>query len=143
MRYFIFLLAFIGSFSTKASEPEPLADLSGFKWEHRVVLFDHLESTDIQRLLVTYRNELSDRDILWFILGEGKVQSNYKGEIATDFSTRMRQQYRIGSHKIILIGKDGGVKSRLEQIDLEAIFTDIDAMPMRRQEMQQQEMQRQ
>lgn len=143
MRFFIFFLAFFGNFSTKASEPDPLTDLGRFRWEHRVVLFDNHESIDIQMLLAAYRNELNDRDILWFILGEGKVQSNYKGQIATDFATRIRQQYRIGDHKMILIGKDGGVKSRLEGIDLQAILTDIDAMPMRRQEMQQQEMQRQ
>ena len=39
--------------------------------------------------------------------------------------------------KVILIGKDGGIKSRFDRLDLEAIFSDIDAMPMRQYEMQQ------
>ncbi len=35
----------------------------------------------------------------------------------------------------MLIGKDGGVKFLLDRMDLEAIFTEIDAMPMRQNEM--------
>ncbi len=36
----------------------------------------------------------------------------------------------------MLIGKDGGVKFLLDRMDLEAIFKEIDAMPMRQNEMQ-------
>lgn len=37
--------------------------------------------------------------------------------------------------EVILIGKDGGIKSRFDRVDLKAIFSDIDAMPMRQNEM--------
>jgi hypothetical protein len=36
-----------------------------------------------------------------------------------------------------LIGKDGGIKSQSDYLNLEAIFSEIDAMPMRQLEMQQ------
>jgi hypothetical protein len=36
---------------------------------------------------------------------------------------------------MLLIGKDGGVKSREPSLDLDAIFGRIDAMPMRIREM--------
>ena len=37
--------------------------------------------------------------------------------------------------KIILIGKDGGIKMEKEEFDLSAIYELIDSMPMRQQEM--------
>lgn len=42
---------------------------------------------------------------------------------------RLRWKYRV-----LLIGKDGGVKSRSSDLDLEATFGLIDQMPMRREE---------
>jgi hypothetical protein len=36
----------------------------------------------------------------------------------------------------LLIGKDGGIKARADDLDLAALFERIDAMPMRRREME-------
>ncbi|WP_349559152.1 DUF4174 domain-containing protein [Marinobacter sp. NFXS9] len=37
--------------------------------------------------------------------------------------------------RVLLIGKDGGIKSRESSLDLDAVFRRIDAMPMRIREM--------
>jgi hypothetical protein len=37
--------------------------------------------------------------------------------------------------RVLLIGKDGGIKSRESSLDLDAIFGRIDGMPMRIREM--------
>jgi hypothetical protein len=49
---------------------------------------------------------------------------------------QLRESLQIDEFEIILIGKDGGVKLRSKTpISLEELFSLIDAMPMRRQEM--------
>ena len=37
---------------------------------------------------------------------------------------------------VFLIGKDGGLKASARQLDLPALFARVDAMPMRRREME-------
>ena len=64
-----------------------------------------------------------------------KAETNYQGALSEDFIAKTRDRYQIGPGKIMLIGKDGGVKFLLDRMDLEAIFTEIDAMPMRQNEM--------
>jgi hypothetical protein len=52
----------------------------------------------------------------------------------------LRQRYGVSEEEttMILVGKDGGDKLRTSEIvDLEQIFSLIDTMPMRRQEMRQ------
>lgn len=52
----------------------------------------------------------------------------------------LREEFGVsqGEFRVILIGKDGGIKlKRQSQTRLEDIFSLIDAMPMRREEMRQ------
>ena len=56
------------------------------------------------------------------------------GEAVPDLRTQLRAA--AGDRRVILIGKDGGIKRRAElDTDLREIFRQIDAMPMRRAEM--------
>ena len=48
------------------------------------------------------------------------------------------QQYAVKPGEVILIGKDGGLKLRLDNLDIPILFSVIDAMPMRQNEMQRQ-----
>jgi hypothetical protein len=120
----------------QASGLPPLLDLSRFRWENRLVLIDNDKNyTETLTRLVQKNAAVNGRDILWFILHQGSVATNYSGKITAYFASKVRQIYRIGQSQILLIDKDDGVKSRLDQVDLQAIFTEIDAMPMRRREM--------
>ena len=77
-----------------------------------------------------------DRDILWFILDDNGIATNYTGMVSPEFSSRIREDYFADGSKVVLVGKDGGVKYRHKALELPDIFVRIDAMPMRQQEMQ-------
>lgn len=58
--------------------------------------------------------------------------------ISADESQRLANQYGIGdgAFSVVLIGKDGGEKLRVNQVpDLQAVYAVIDGMPMRSREM--------
>ena len=76
-----------------------------------------------------------DRDILWFVIEDTFIRTNFSGAISPKLGSRLRKGYFHGGTKVILIGKDGGIKSRETTLDLFGIFTRIDAMPMRQREM--------
>ncbi|MHC5826161.1 MAG: DUF4174 domain-containing protein, partial [Nostoc sp.] len=55
-------------------------------------------------------------------------------------AAKLRNRFRVNKEnfRVILVGKDGGVKrSDTTPVKATAIFEQIDAMPMRQQEMQQ------
>ena len=109
----------------------PLAQetLDQYRWTNRpVLLFAPSESDEAYRLqmkiLEADRSGLAERDILVL------------GDIGDLGSGQLRETLQIDEFEIILIGKDGGVKLRSKMpISLEELFSLIDAMPMRRQEM--------
>jgi hypothetical protein len=88
--------------------------------------------------LVRQRRGIEDRDLIVFRIFE-KGQS-FRGEapLAPEAAISLRQRFgvRAAGPRVVLIGKDGGVK--LDQaafVPLADIFGLIDSMPMRRQEM--------
>jgi NADH dehydrogenase [ubiquinone] 1 alpha subcomplex assembly factor 1 len=112
--------------------------LEDLQWRNRVVLVFPGEDIDMQELTARFEREragIEDRDIRYFIFGP-EVLSNgpsFDPEYASQLRTRFARPGRNTS--VALIGKDGGLKYEAEHLDLEAIFREIDAMPMRRQEM--------
>ena len=113
-----------------------LQSLSSLQWKNRIIVLNEVEDqVEVLRLLEKKQGEIKERDILWFVLDGYDVLSNYPGEMSSEFASRLRDQYQLNQDQVILIGKDGGLKSSFDGINLNAIFADIDAMPMRRQEM--------
>ena len=114
-----------------------LESLAELKWKNRVVLLDAGENAGhFQDELTAADYEIVDRDILWFILVENGIATNYTGMVSPGFSSRIREDYFADGSKVVLVGKDGGVKYRHKTLELPDIFVRIDAMPMRQQEMQ-------
>jgi hypothetical protein len=114
-----------------------LTDIASLQWKHRVILVD--QPHDRERVVALLRGaeaDIEDRDIVWFVSKEGRIWSNYSGGLSEAVFNNARERNRGAHARVILIGKDGGIKSRLDSVDLAAIFSRIDAMPMRRQEMQ-------
>ena len=137
MRYLIQSLFLAYSVLAQGNESTLLADLDSLQWKNRIILID--EAHDKKKalaLLEKYTAEINDRDIVWFLLNQARTLTNYPGELSEGFAGNTRERYMGGQGKVILIGKDGGIKSRLDSVDLEAIFSEIDAMPMRQYEMQ-------
>ena len=132
----IILLCF--SLCAHSHQPTPLSSLQALQWQQRIILVDNLQNQ--QALLALFDNnksEIKERDIIWFVLSGDEVQSNYQGALSDDFIVNTRERYQLKVGKIMLIGKDGGVKFLLDRMDLQAIFAQIDAMPMRQNEMEQ------
>ncbi len=117
-------------------------DLHQHTWRDRL-LFLITPSRDnpdliVQQRRIEQRNDaLSDRDIRVFQLFSCQ---GYVGKQVLPSSTVKQLREHLGvveeDHLLILIGKDGGIKRRTSlDTNLREIFQQIDAMPMRREEM--------
>ena len=121
-------------------------DLTQFQWKNRLLfifapdsshpLFKHLQSQ-----IMDQKSEVEDRDLAVFsVLAQGPSQMNTTA-IDRQEADSIRDRFGISPNafNLILIGKDGGIKlKRSEPVDLTEIFELIDSMPMRRNEIQQQ-----
>lgn len=135
MKMFTFVMAIfmINNVSAESSSLEHIRELV---WENRIILLQ--STTDDQRneaILKQYNEQIIDRDIIWFIVNDRGVVTNYDGSVSSDFITKVKSDYPINRDKVLLIGKDGGIKARNRSLDIEYLFTKIDGMSMRQQEM--------
>ncbi|GAM58420.1 serine-threonine protein phosphatase [Vibrio ishigakensis] len=83
--------------------------------------------------------EIDDRHITWFVISKGELSTNYQGEVSSSFSRTTLDTYFDSEYGVVLIGKDGGIKHRQNELELSTLFNKIDAMPMRRSEMRSRE----
>ncbi|WP_339843467.1 DUF4174 domain-containing protein [uncultured Halopseudomonas sp.] len=135
MRYIIPLLLLF-SFYVQSNERPMLTDLSSLQWQNRIIVVN--EVADVEAVLPLFEKNaagVTDRDLIWLVFNDDKTLTNYPGALSPKLSANTLETYYIKSGQVILIGKDGGVKNRLDRVDLQAIFANIDAMPMRRNEM--------
>lgn len=136
MNYITKILFLVCSLSAHSGEPTVLSDFGSLKWDKRIVVVNEVQSQETMlALFEKNKSKIDERDMLWFVLTGDQVQTNYQGTLSADFIAKTRERYPIKPGKIMLIGKDGGVKFLLDPMDLEAIFSEIDAMPMRQNEM--------
>jgi len=84
------------------------------------------------------REAFRERDMALFTVvgGEGRRNGEPLGPGRTAAMLRALQLDARGPGTFILVGKDGGVKMREEGagVDLQAVFDEIDRMPMRQQQ---------
>ncbi len=128
--------------ATTLAQTAPGASLAGTvkaaRWRQRVLLVCAPTATDAQlqkqrALLQPARAGLQERDLLvrelpWNTLSE--ADRNYLRQLGV----------KTDAFRVLLIGKDGGVKRRdTEPVSPAALFATIDGMPMRRQEMKRAE----
>ena len=112
-------------------------NLGDYQWKNRLILVQGAQETE--SAVETLRDAdvaIDDRDIIWFVnTGEGLVtnQATVSGGVEHDVSELLAKVSP--EDRVLLIGKDGGIKSREPGLDLDAIFRRIDAMPMRVREM--------
>ena len=134
MRILLLLLAM--SFPLSANP------LEKYLWKNRilVVLSEGKNSTLNQQLLKN-REALTDRDLIVINLTTEKVKLVDQVRPTNEERIALLKKFKISkaeSPTFILIGKDGGEKSRqTEALDLEKIFALIDTMPMRKAEMKE------
>jgi hypothetical protein len=119
------------------------AELSDYLWQSRPLLvFAPTDSdprlVDTMGRIAASRCNFADRDmVLGRIVTDGT--SSLDGDVVdTNQAQRLRSAFRIGanSFSVVLIGKDGGEKLRVNDVpDLSAIYAVVDGMPMRGSEM--------
>ncbi|NMT64340.1 DUF4174 domain-containing protein [Marinobacter orientalis] len=111
--------------------------LSDYQWKNRLILVQAANENGGEiETLKSARAAVDDRDIVWFVNTGSDVVSNQKplsGSLESDVKTLLEESR--SDARVLLIGKDGGIKSRESSLDLGAIFRRIDAMPMRIREM--------
>ena len=141
MKYPAILLACMMSMNINAQAAEnKLAGLEDLRWKNRVILIFAREphiSNALQNLY-EFKAEIEERDIAWFALGDNALHTNYGGKLDDQLREALMESYFTptpAATAVRLIGKDGSVKSRSTDLDLEATFGLIDQMPMRREEM--------
>lgn len=117
------------------SEPM-LRDFAELQWTHRVLVVGGPEaSADVVAELQYRRNEVEDRDLVWWVAVDGELHSNYQGRLAPELAQRLLDGDTLGEKSVLLIGKDGGIKFDRRYFNLNGVFARIDSMPMRVREM--------
>ena len=119
------------------------AELSDYLWQRRPLLVFAPTANDprlgeTMSRIEASRCDFADRDmVLGVIVAQGT--STLDGQVVdTDQAQRLLSEFGIGagSFSVVLIGKDGGEKLRVNDVpDLAAIYAVIDGMPMRGREM--------
>ena len=118
---------------------EGITDLQSFAWQNRIILLNSVDDKTLDTIRSKeHKDDLGDRYLLWFAVNEGRVSSNYKGVIAKTFGDSLINSYPLDKNRVLLLGYDGFIKLKSQQLDLPLIFKTIDGMPMRQIEMQRQ-----
>lgn len=132
-----YILLVVGLFVSNLVFPgqSALQDLSELTWENRIILiFSANEDSNDEQLFAKYDEQIKDRDVIWFILKDKQVITNYPKKLSTQFIDRTKRNFSNETNNVLLIGKDGDIKLRANQLNLNFIFEKIDSMPMRQQE---------
>ena len=110
---------------------EKVNHIKDFKWINRVLIVKNQNSI-LEQIKENEKNILKRNLIIILIKDDSAHVKNY---ILSDYfynSLDEKLQYMDSANEIILIGLDGRVKKVYEKdTDLSAIFLDIDKMPMR------------
>lgn len=137
MKYIILISIFIFNTFVQAESLPKLSNLDSLEWKNRVVILNEIKNQDKSlQLLKEQEAQIDDRDIIWFSIKDNLVLSNYKGDLSSEFVSKIQEKFSHLQNKVILIGKDGGIKSKSDYLNLEDIFSEVDSMPMRLFEMQ-------
>lgn len=115
-----------------------LADISSMRWKSRVILVSEPETAkEVFEEFKANELDINDRDINWFVRDGETITTNFDSNVKLSESFRenvFSRYFNSDRSAVVLIGKDGGVKVRADQLDLGALFATIDVMPMRLQE---------
>ena len=123
-------------FLIKLITADQIGHLSDFKWKKRIIIITDDENFSFNEKVKKYRREIEDRKISIIFFNKNIAYLENK-VISKKFSNSVEKKIKNINpyHRLILIGKDGGVKnSYLFETELEEIFYDVDKMPMRRYE---------
>ena len=139
---FFLLFMMMSSLSVFANEKVTSA-LNEYAWEKRqLIVFapskEHTQYQLFKKVTVEFGDELKERKLhTWHVIANDPVRLDSKiqdGIKSQDF----REAYTVSNDefRLLLIGYDQGEKLRQKQVNIDYLFSEIDQMPMRIQEMQ-------
>lgn len=118
--------------------------LSKYQWDNRVLIIysndDGENKLQEQKSKYTLsKDEYNERDLLIFHLSDNQFH-NLTEKLSEGISISALKTFlsikKEDEFKVVLVGKDGRIKLKSEQvISNQKLFSTIDAMPMRRNEM--------
>ncbi len=119
----------------------PASAMDRYKWSYRPVVVFAGGAGDAQlarqrQIIAALRPAFIDRKVV-VVSVAGDVVTADLGPKPGQSGSALRQRYGVppGEFRVLLIGKDGGVKlSSGEPIAAQTLFRTIDSMPMRRDE---------
>lgn len=139
------LILFLGAIATSLSYFPVWAQndpLESYRWQHRLLLVfapkvNDPRLTEFKQAISTVQCEFNDRDLLLGVFANDTLSRIGKRDLTSYDVAALRSSYGIKSNDfaVILIGKDGMRKSHLSEVpEMKKIFEQIDAMPMRQEE---------
>ena len=145
----ILLLLVVGTVAAQATGENKIK-LTDYQWKNRLILAFSPSTKNtgyrvFSKEIAVQPDEVVDRDLLVFhILETGEIKLG-EPSLQAGSGDYLRERFSIspGRFTVLLIGKDGGIKLRREGgVELDEIFSRIDTMPMRQQEMREKSQQR-
>ena len=140
-KYLFLILMVVAHFANGQSSM-----LEQYRWENRIVLiFGSRAVASVEKQIAELKSApegISDRDLLIFHIEQEVHLLNGKSSQALAPAQRFRDKYNVpeDEFRYILLGKDGGVKyNKKDFVSNETLFSIIDAMPMRKREMREEE----
>ena len=123
-------------FLIKLIAADQIGHLSDLKWKKRSIIIADDENFIFNKRVKKFQKEIEEREISIIFFNNNIAYLDNK-IISKKFSNSVEKKIKNINpyHRLILIGKDGGVKnSYLFETELVKIFYDVDKMPMRRYE---------
>ncbi len=136
MKRLISLFTLLLAHGVFAADNTTLNKLEQLQWRNRVILVFSDRVDHYQQVFDDAESQVKDRSIVWFIIDGKQVTSNYMGDISDQFLPVLNRRFTSANEEVILIGKDGGVKQRGKALPVNQLFDELDTMPMRIREMQ-------
>ncbi len=139
MKFVFVVFLFLSCCCTYA---QTMPDLSEYRWKNRLILLfssqaDNPLYQQQRDLLRADQPGLDERDLLIFSVLSDRVASE-TAIAGVERAATLRKRYRVDENTFtfILIGKDGSEKMRSDTlVARNELYALIDAMPMRREEM--------
>lgn len=133
------LLTFL---NTPSNDPVEI-DLNDYRWQNRILLIYAEHSSDMvysEQIshFAEHQDGIEERDLLVISIFADEPSLFGEKEMDENSTKQITGRYFSDAHEfiLILIGKDGGVKLRADElVSTENLFGLIDSMPMRRSEM--------
>ena len=119
------------------NSPKSINHLSDLKWKNRVLVVVTNEKEKIEDLIRNYNIELNEREFV-IIQFDGENAFIEDKKMSKRFSYSLEKKLKDVPEEVylILIGKDGQIKNLYtKNSNLNEIFSDVDKMPMRMNEM--------